>query len=68
MFGFLYQRRISFLNTNISSSSLQSSSPTLPYQLLAAGPVEQEGGMDGKPIDAQRLQALAEAVREGNVG
>ena len=30
--------------------------------------MEQSGGMDGKPIDAQRLQALAEAVREGNVG
>lgn len=44
----------------------------LPYRsylcCLAAGPVEQSGGMDGKPIDAQRLQALAEAVWEGNVG
>jgi hypothetical protein len=44
----------------------------LPYRSYfccsAAVPAEQSGGMDGKPIDAQRLQALAEAVREGNVG
>ncbi len=52
----------------ISSIKTTISAITTLFVSFAAGPVEQSGGMDGKPIDAQRLQALAEAVREGNVG
>lgn len=45
----------------------------LPYRSYfccsAAVPAEQSGGLDGKTHRRpQRLQALAEAVREGNMG